>query len=72
MKYRAKCKNVQSAISMFWHQWIKECLPTLADQKKWKTKCRNFELGDLVIIPVKQAVTVTLSHYPCHTDFRIE
>ena len=61
MKYRAKWKNVQSAINMFWHEWIKEYLPTLVDRKKWRTKYQNLEIGDLAIIPVEHT---TRSHWP--------
>ena len=59
LKYEAKWKNLQSATNIFWHRWIREYLPTLVDQKKWTTKCRNLEIGDLVIISLEYS---TRSH----------
>ena len=53
MKHRAKWKSVQAATNVFCIRWIKEYLPTLVDQKKWKTKYRNLEIGDLVRILVE-------------------
>ena len=46
---------------MFWHRQIKEYLPTLVDQKKWTTKCRNLEIGGLILIPVEHTAR---SHWP--------
>ena len=46
---------------MFWHRSIKEYLRTLVDQKKWTTKYRHLEIGDLVIIPVEDT---SRSHWP--------
>ena len=54
-------KTVQSATNMFWHRQIKEYLPTLVDQKKWTTKCRNLEIGGLILIPVEHTAR---SHWP--------
>ena len=61
MKYRAKWKNLESATNMFWHRWIKKCLPALGDRKKWRRKYRNLEIGDLIIIPAEHTAR---SHWP--------
>ena len=58
---RSKWRSIQAAANMFWRRWVREYLPTLSIRKKWTTKPRNFEVGDLVIIQQKD---VPRSYWP--------
>ena len=46
---------------MFWRRWVREYLPILTIRRKWNSKSRNFKVGDLVIVMMKD---MPLSHWP--------
>ena len=58
---RTKWKAVQAATNMFWRRWTKEYLPTLVSRKKWTSKSRNLQVGDLVMLSVDHTPR---SHWP--------
>ena len=49
-KYSRRWKQAQYLANVFWKRWIKEYLPTLQTRQKWLRLCRNFAVGDLILI----------------------
>ena len=43
-------RGVQHLLDLFWKQWLKQYLPELQHRVKWLKKCRNFKVGDLVLL----------------------
>ena len=43
-------RQAQYLADVFWRRWTKEYLPPLLERKKWNTKKRNLEVGDVVLI----------------------
>ena len=58
---RKKWRSVQAATEMFWRRWVHEYLPILTIRQKWNSKSRNFKVGDLVIVIMKDMLR---SHWP--------
>ena len=50
---RRKWRSVQAATEMFWRRWLREYLPILTIRRKWNSESRNFKVGDLVIVIMK-------------------
>ena len=50
---RRKWRSVQAATKMFWRRWVREYLPILTIRRKWNSKSRNFKVGDLVKVMMK-------------------
>ena len=48
-----KWRSVQAATEMFWRRWVREYLPILTIRRKWNSKPRNFKVGYLVIVMMK-------------------
>ena len=42
--------HMQKLIGVFWKRWSKEYLSSLQPRKKWTSKQRNFEVGDVVLL----------------------
>ena len=43
-------RRVQEITRHYWKRWIQEWLPSLNPRKKWQTKQRNIQIGDVVLI----------------------
>ena len=48
--YRKRWRGVQHLLDLFWKQWLKQYLPELQHRVKWLKQCRNFKVGDLVLL----------------------
>ena len=48
LNYRKRWRFPEALAS--WRRWMKECLPTMAERKKWYVKQFNLCVGDLVTI----------------------
>ena len=48
--YRKSWKLIQLLADQFWSQWLKLYIPCLQKQQKWFKPCRNFAVGDIVLI----------------------
>ena len=42
--------HMQKLIGIFWKRWSKEYLSSLQPRKKWTSKQRNFEVGDVALL----------------------
>ena len=51
-----------------WLRWLKECVPSLTERKKWNIKNRHFQVGDLVLV---LEIGVTQSTWPLATIIEI-
>ena len=49
-KFCARLSYVAQVEKEWWDRWIKTVLPTLFSYKRWKTKQRNLEIGELVML----------------------
>jgi hypothetical protein len=49
-RFCARLAYVAQVEKEWWDRWIKQVLPTLFSYKKWKSKQKNIEVGDLVIL----------------------
>ena len=49
-KFCASLSYVAQVEKEWWDRWIKTVLPTLFKYKRWKTKQRNLEVGELVML----------------------
>ena len=58
---RKKWRSVQAATEMFCRRWVREYLPILTIRQKWNSKSRNFKVGDLAIVRMKD---MPRSHWP--------
>ena len=58
---RRKWRSVQAVTEMFWRRWVREYLPILTIRRKWNSKSRNFKVGNLVIVIMKN---MPRSHWP--------
>ena len=58
---RRMWRSVQAATEMLWRRWVREYLPILTIRQKWNSKSRNFKVGDLVIVIMKD---MPRSHWP--------
>ena len=47
---RKRWRRVQELVRHVWSRWMKEWVPELRRRKKWNRLCRNFEVGDLVLV----------------------
>ena len=47
---RHRWRQVEYLSDVFWHRWVKEYLPTLQERQKWFRPCRNFQVGDIVLL----------------------
>ena len=47
---RRQWKRVQHLVNEFWSRWKKEYLVHLQERSKWRTKKRNFQVGDVVLV----------------------
>ena len=52
-KFSARVAYVQNVHAEWWARWIAEVLPTLIPCKRWKSKHRNLEKGDVVMLNYK-------------------
>ena len=48
---RKRWRRIQHVINEFWSRWRKEFLQLLQERKKWQDKKRNFQSGDIVLLP---------------------
>jgi hypothetical protein len=48
--YKKRWRCVQFIAEQFWRRWLHEYVPELQRRQKWFHKCRNFQIGDLVMI----------------------
>ena len=44
---------VQATATLFWDTWKREYLPMLNIRRKWALRYRNFQVGDSVVISIK-------------------
>ena len=49
-KYGKCWRQAQCLADSFWKRWMKEYLPALQARQKWCVPCRNFTVGDLVLV----------------------
>ena len=49
-RFCARLAYVAQVEKEWWDRWIKVVLPTLFSYKKWKTKQKNLEVGELVLL----------------------
>jgi hypothetical protein len=47
---RKRWRRVQELVRHVWGRWLKEWVPELRRRKKWNTQCRDFQVGDLVLV----------------------
>ena len=52
--FRRCWRHVQYLVDKFWSHWIREYLPSLRVRHRAFKKCRNFQVGDLVLITGEQ------------------
>jgi len=43
-------RRVQVLVRHFWHQWLKEWLPSLQSTRKWNKEANNIKIGDVVLV----------------------
>ena len=43
----------QNGMEILWKRWVREYLPILKIRRRWNLKSRNFKVGDLVIVMMK-------------------
>ena len=49
-RFCARLAYVAQVEKEWWDRWIKQVLPTLFSYKRWKSKQKNIEVGDLVML----------------------
>ena len=59
---------VRGLVTSFWDNWIKIYLPSLISRSKWKTRERNLETGDVVLIRQDQ---IPRGHWPVGTVVQV-
>ena len=47
---RQRWRRVQEVLLHFWRRWMREFLPTLSGQQKWRRECENLRVGDVVLV----------------------
>ena len=52
-KFSARVAYVQNVHAEWWARWIDDVLPTLIPCRKWKSKQRNLQKGDVVMLSYK-------------------
>ena len=48
---KKRWRRVQQVIQHFWERWMTEYIPSLNSRKIWQTRCRNLDVGEVVISP---------------------
>ena len=43
-------RRVQESIRHYWAQWLKEWVPVLNAQVKWRTECNNLKANNVVFV----------------------
>ena len=47
---KKRWRRVQQVIQHFWERWMTEYIPSLNSRKIWQTRCRNLDVGEVVLV----------------------